>query len=225
MGTMKICVGNWGSYNAGYVIDRWVDLPMPPAELDALLSDMRKEAEALTGELCEEFYVSDFDGIPLGMRYGGVFSEYSDIGQLNVIAKMTEDDSWAADKVESVIDCGIDEPDMLLELANWLEDSDELPCYSYGLPETPFYEACDPEEKFGYMCLFEGGLMQKLEDIGLDRYIDVASYGEAQGHDCALGEHCYIELRQDMPGCDRDWEDLQEAHMLDWSRHETGEAA
>ena len=47
--TIKICIGNYGAYAAGRLIDRWADLPMAPDELDGLLADMRREATAERG--------------------------------------------------------------------------------------------------------------------------------------------------------------------------------
>ena len=37
---ISICIGCYASYNAGYLVDEWVDLPMPDAELDAAVKYM-----------------------------------------------------------------------------------------------------------------------------------------------------------------------------------------
>lgn len=220
MGTMRICVGNYGSYASGYLVDTWIDLPMPPDLLESRLEAIRREAQELTGGPCEEVYVSDYDGIPFGMPYGGCFSEYSRIDHLNVIAKMMEDDPNAAETVQGALDCGIDGPDGLLELANWLENADEIPYYSYNLPfDADRYHMTD-EEKFGYSWAYLTGLMGQLEELKVEEYFDFERYGETMGQDCSLGDDGYVDNCLDMPRCDLGWEDLESAHMLDWSGHE-----
>lgn len=223
---IEICVGNYGSYNAGFLVDEWIGLPLAEDELDRRLAGIRRRAEECVNggrdrrrcdwwETCEEMYVSDYDGVPFGM--GDLFGECSDIRELNVLAWMMSDSPDACEKVAGAASCGIDGPDSILELCNWIEQADELPCYSYDLPydwSEGVVAAMSAEEKFGYMVACQSGLYGRLEDAGIDGYFDFERYGADMSQDCMLGDDCWVDCCQDMPDGDSyDWEDLEAAHL------------
>lgn len=83
---IRVCIGNYGYYNEGELRDRWITLPKTDAEIEKFL-----KANGLHDPLHEEIYISDYDGIPLGMPYGDVFSEYTRLEDLNLLAKQMQD--------------------------------------------------------------------------------------------------------------------------------------
>lgn len=80
-GQISVCVGNYGYYAEGELRDQWITLPKEPGEIDGFL-----RRNSLVDEAHEETYISDYDGIPLGMSYGGAFSEYTSLEDLNLLA-------------------------------------------------------------------------------------------------------------------------------------------
>ncbi|MBR0405574.1 MAG: antirestriction protein ArdA, partial [Eggerthellaceae bacterium] len=157
MGGIAVCIGNYGTYNNGYLIDRWVDLPMDPGDLAHLLHDMEFENRDIGAG--EEFYVSDYDGTPFGIGYGsrGPFSEYTPIESLNLLAQVMEDHPRECGIVQMALDSGCDCPESVLGLANWILQADDIPVYAYGL-DPDVFSATSPEEKMGYSWAVESGL-------------------------------------------------------------------
>lgn len=210
MGEIVVCIGNWGAYANGYLIDRWAELPMEPGDLARLLSDMQAENADLGAG--EEFYISDYDGTPFGIGYSsrGPFSEDAPIEHLNLLAKLMELHPGACKVVEAALDTGCDCPDDVLGLANWILQADDIPLYSYGLDQDAVH-ATTPAEKMGLSWAIDSGLFDALEKADAVGCFDFGAYGEAIGNDCFLGEDGYIDGSLDMPDEDRyDWDDIRE---------------
>ena len=210
MSEIKVCIGCYASYNAGYLIDRWVHLPMPDDELDAILKDMGREAQHLAGDLCpaEEFYVSDYDGIPFGMSYGNVFGEYTSLHALNVLARLMELYPRECEVVEAAIDTGCDCPSSVLELMNWVVQADDIPYYSYDAPSW----CTKPEEKYAASYVLSSPWWEQLCAHDVEQYFDLEAYGEAMAQYAHLGEDGYVDACQDMP--DEDRYDLAEIQKM-----------
>lgn len=208
--TISICIGNYSAYNSGYLIDRWVDLPQEPAVLEATIEEMRRNAELLTGSPSEEFYVSDYDGIPFGFEYGRLFSEYTSIGSLNVLAKVMEEHPNETETMQAVLDTGCDVPDSLLGLCNWILQADELPYYSYSI-DLNLFKNDSNELKMGYSCAIDSGLFEKLEELDVLSYFDFEHYGREMSHDAHLGEAGYVDAALPMPREDRfSWDEIKD---------------
>ena len=218
MGTIDICIGNYGSYNAGYLIDRWVSLPMEPEQLEKVLSDIQQQAEALTGGPCEEMYVSDYDGMPLGLSYGKALSEYTSIDELNLLAQLIEEMPDDAERLEAAIGCGIDEPDTVLEACNWIIQGDDIPYYGYDL-DLSLFQGDSPATKMGWSCAKQNGLRALLEENEIECFFDFERYGLEMGQNCLLGEEGYVDNCQDMPSKDLyTFEEIK--RMVGWDRDE-----
>ena len=84
-GTITVCIGNYGYYNESELRDRWITLPKTDAEIQQFLTD-----NGLQDAQHEEIYISDYDGIPFGFNYGTIFSEYTHLDDLNLLAKQME---------------------------------------------------------------------------------------------------------------------------------------
>ena len=209
MGGIAVCIGNYGAYNNGYLIDRWVDLPMDSGDLARLLRDM--EAENRDIGAGEEFYVSDYDGTPFGIGYGsrGPFSEHTPIESLNLLAQVMEDHPRECGIVQMALDAGCDCPESVLGLANWILQADDFPVYAYGL-DPDVFSATSPEEKMGYSWAVESGLYGMLDDLGVSGFFDFEAYGERMGEDCLLGEDGYVDAALPLPREDLySWDEIR----------------
>ena len=190
-GIIKACIGNYGSYNAGYLIDEWIDLPVEPEELDGFLKNLRKKAETLTGEVCEEFYVSDYDGYPLDggwKSWGDLFGEHTSVYDLNLMAAQLSTMSEHEVEAAAVYIGNQGSRTTMDEAMNVLLQADEVPFYDYGWGEyqgsDPYYQAihdsATEELKYGYLCI-EGNekLKELLEsDSAIDSAFDYEKYGK-----------------------------------------------
>ena len=192
---ISICIGNYGAYNEGHLIDRWVDLPMPEDELNAIIADMRREAEGITGTPCEEFYVSDYDGMPFGISHGGLFGELSPIHEVNMLAHVMESCPRGTEVVQDVLEAGYETPDDIVGLANWIAGADEIPYYGYDCPEW-----CDDAyEKIGYTYLSCEPWYISMAHDGADAFFDVAQYGEVVSQGLYLGDDGYVDASLPFP--------------------------
>lgn len=209
MGGIAICIGNYGAYNNGYLIDRWVDLPMGSGDLARLLRKMEEENRGIGAG--EEFYVSDYDGTPFNVAYGGSgpFSECTPIESLNLLAQVMEDHPRECGIVQMALDAGCDCPESVLGLANWILQADDIPVYPYALDADAF-QATTPEEKMGVSWAIGSGLYGALDDLDAVGFFDFAAYGERVGADCLLGDDGYVDLGLDMPAEDTfSWDDIR----------------
>ena len=116
---MKIYITNLGKYNEGYLIGKWVKLPVADDVLDRVL-----EAIGID-EYYEEYFITDYETEIVGV--GNSIGEYSSLTELNRLAERLESlDEDDEDKLEAVLEytsCrGVRE---LLELIDEL-DSFEL---------------------------------------------------------------------------------------------------
>ncbi len=203
-GTIDICVGNYGEYASGRLIDRWASLPMADDDLEEFIRSMQVNGH-------EELYVSDYDGIPFGLER--VFTEYADIRELNILARVMESARpWELDTVEEAIGCGVDAPSTVLELCNLIIQADEIPYCPYT------HTGRSAHESLGMTVADESGLMGKLEDMGIEYYFDYEHYGREIAYDVFAGEGGYVD--GDMPDMDYyDWDDVEDwVKPVDWTK-------
>lgn len=191
---ISVCVGNYGEYASGRLIDRWASLPMEDAELAEFIRSMQRPGH-------EELYISDYDGIPFGLDR--VFTQYARLEELNALARLMQDASpWELEAVEGALGCGVDEPATVLELCNLIIQADEIPYTAYT------YEGCDEYESLGMTIAEESGLADKLEDMGIGCYFDYEAYGRDIAIEVFAGSDGYVY--DDMPDMARyDWEDVE----------------
>lgn len=122
--SIDVCIGNYGYYNEGELRDAWISLPKTSEEISDFLS-----AHGLQDPEHEEIYISDYDGVPFGLT--GLFSEFTWLEDLNMLARQMEEREGAVEKVQGALDCGIDGPESVIGLMNWIEQADEIPYYAY----------------------------------------------------------------------------------------------
>ena len=94
---MKIYLTNLGRYNEGYLVGKWVKLPVCEEVLDKVLKEIGID------EYYEEYFITDYENEIIGI--GDVISEYSSVQALNELAQRLEDLSDdEADKLGAVLE-------------------------------------------------------------------------------------------------------------------------
>ena len=94
---MKIFITNLGRYNEGYLIGKWVKLPVCEDVLDKVLKEIGID------EYYEEYFITDYENEIIGI--GDVISEYSSVQALNELAQRLEELSDdEADKLGAVLE-------------------------------------------------------------------------------------------------------------------------
>ena len=94
---MKIFITNVGRYNEGYLVGKWVKLPVCEEVLDKVLKEIG------INEYYEEYFITDYENDIVGI--GDVISEYSSVQALNELAQRLEELSDdEADKLGAVLE-------------------------------------------------------------------------------------------------------------------------
>ena len=94
---MKIFITNLGKYTEGYLVGKWVKLPVCEEVLDKVLKEIG------INEYYEEYFITDYENDIVGI--GDVISEYSSVQALNELAQRLEDLSGdEADKLGAVLE-------------------------------------------------------------------------------------------------------------------------
>lgn len=210
--SINVCIGNYGYYNEGELRDAWISLPKTSKEIGDFLS-----AHGLQDPEHEEIYISDYDGVPFGLR--GLFDEYTHLDDLNMLARQMEAHPGAVETVKGALGCGIDHPESVIGLMNWIEHADEIPYYAYDYPgagrkdewDQTEVERNSAEENYARTVIFRDEdklrALMALDEVGLDHdmYFDFEKYGRSDdlsGY-VNLGDGGYFDNRADMP--DEDW--------------------
>ena len=117
---MKIFITNLGRYNEGYLIGKWVKLPVSEEKLDEVLKAIG------INEYYEEYFITDYENEIIGL--GDVISEYSSVVALNDLAQRLETLSDAdTDKLGAVLEYeACRSVSDVLELLDELDDFDLL---------------------------------------------------------------------------------------------------
>ena len=165
---MKIFITNLGMYNEGYLVGKWVKLPVSEDKLDEVLKAIG------INEYYEEFFISDFENERI-IGLSEVVSEYSSVQALNKLAQRLEELSDdEADKLGAVLEYEAcrsvsDVLELLDELDNFdlltdVTDDEELGYYyaeeycSIDIPENiqPYfnYEAYGRDIRLESSCLY-----------------------------------------------------------------------
>lgn len=184
--SIDVCIGNYGYYNEGELRDAWISLPKTSKEIGDFLS-----AHGLQDPEHEEIYISDYDGVPFGLR--GLFDEYTHLDDLNMLARQMEAHPGAVETVKGALGCGIDHPESVIGLMNWIEQADEIPYYAYDYPgagrkdewDQTEVERNSAEENYARTVIFRDEdklrALMALDEVGLDHdmYFDFEKYGRS----------------------------------------------
>lgn len=227
--TIRISVGNYGYYAEGELRDAVLALPV---EDDGAIREWL-EAHGLYDGLHEEVYVSDYiDGAPGGCSE--LFNEHAGLSDLNLLAKQMQAYPEQAARIYECLEAGIDAPDGILGLMNWIAQADDFPFYAYDYEHMgnldewghPWDERISAEEKLGWTLLETApGLRSALDECDAWGAFDVERYGKMNSHYYTLCESGYIDKTQDYPDQDRlTREEIAEEVEAELSRPAAGAA-
>ncbi len=208
---IRVCIGNYGYYNEGELRDKWITLPKTDEEIERFLKE-----NGLQDPFHEEIYISDYDGIPLGMPYGDVFSEYTSLEDLNLLAKQMQDaPDWKLVRAAAAIKAGYVEPSGIEEVMNLIEQADDIALISW--PDK--FDYASDEERLAYAVIGERGGLDNLNRSVLERHFNRRKYGKLLDDEgFVVGERGYLD-----PGIDEIRDGLydagdiiEEAKLLGW---------
>ena len=193
---LNIYITNLGKYNEGELVGEWVELPKTSEELAAVYKRIGINAQY------EEMFISDYETDVNGLEVG----EYSNIDQLNTIAKLLTDCN-NIEAVEAYLD--YNGSMTLLEIANVIAQADEIEFYSYEFEGIQYCENDSNAEKYGRTMAELNGITKYLEDKNLECYFDFEEYGN-NDNDVCLYDNGYLNLRSNIDGDFYTWEELKE---------------
>ena len=143
---MKIFLTNLGKYTEGYLIGKWVKLPISEDKLDEVLEEIG------INEYYEEYFITDSESDIIGL--GDVISEYSSVVALNELAQRLETLSVAdTDKLGAVLE--YEACRSVSEVIDLLDELDEFDL----LPDV------EDDEDLGYYYVEEYGSIDIPESI------------------------------------------------------------
>ena len=162
---MKIFITNLGRYTEGYLIGKWVKLPVSEEKLDEVLKAIG------INEYYEEYFITDYENDIVGI--GDVISEYSSVVALNELAQRLEDLSAdEADKLGAVL-----EYEACRSVSDVLELLDELDSFD-------LLTDVNDDEDLGYY------YAEEYCSIDIPEHIQPYFDYEAYGRDIRLESSC-----------------------------------
>ena len=162
---MKIFITNLGRYNEGYLVGKWVKLPVCEDVLDKVLKEIG------INEYYEEYFITDYENEIIGI--GDVISEYSSVQTLNKLAQRLDDLSANdADKLGAVL-----EYEACTSVSDVLELLDKL-------DEFDLLTDVTDDEELGYY------YAEEYCSIDIPESIRPYFCYEAYGHDIRLESRC-----------------------------------
>ena len=155
-GIMKVFITNLGRYVEGYLVGKWVKLPVDDETLDKVLTEIG------INEQYEEYFITDYENVTVAL--GDIISEYSSVAALNKLAQRLEELSDAdADKLGAVLE--YETCRSVSEVIDLLDELDEFDL----LPDVT------DDEGLGYYYVEEYGSIDIPECIRA--YFDYEAYG------------------------------------------------
>lgn len=157
--TMKIYIANLGAYNRGYLVGKWVELPLYEEELQEEIQEVLNGPDAIKtrdfeDQEDEEWAIHDYE-----CSYMKI-SECSSPYKLNEIAEQIEDlDQWEEKTLKAILETGNYEFEDVID----------------RIDEFQLYEGIDNERELGDYYIEEVDCSQ-VPDY-LMNYIDTESYG------------------------------------------------
>ena len=128
---MSIFITNLGKYNEGYLVGKWVRLPVPSDKLNAVLEEIGINEEY------EEYFITDFESSFVGM--GAAVGEYTSVAALNELAETIDGLSAAEEEKLGA----------LLE-SELCRDTQEIAALIEQLDSFDLITGVDDDEALGY---------------------------------------------------------------------------
>ena len=162
---MKIFITNLGKYCEGYLVGKWVKLPVADDKLDEVLKEIG------INEFYEEYFITDSESDIIGLS--DVITEYSSISALNKLAK----------RIENLSDCDADKLGAVLEYEGCCSVETVVELLD-NLDNFDLVTGVTDDETLGYYYAEELGGIDIPEH--LKSYFDY----EAYGRDIRLESRC-----------------------------------
>lgn len=162
---MKIYLTNLGRYNEGYLVGKWVKLPVSEDKLDDVLKEIG------INEYYEEYFITDCENYVAQLN--DVISEYSSVQALNLLAQRLEvlsDDE--ANKLGAVLEYEA------------CTSVDEVLAILDKLDEFDLIEGVTDDETLGYY------YAEELCSIDIPEHLRSYFDYEAYGRDIRLESSC-----------------------------------
>lgn len=120
-------VGNLHAYTEGKTEGRWIDFPQSKGNLQKAINDISKNG-------AHEIFIADYDFRDDCTYLNNIFSEYSSISELNVIAKLIGSVQHPAVEAYLSQDDGVS----LKQLANLYMQESEIPYHTFSFKGSTF---------------------------------------------------------------------------------------
>ena len=174
---MRVFITDLQSYNEGYLVGRWIKLPLPHNKLLETIYEILREGETVSGTTNhEEIFITDYDSII-------TIDEYDDISKLNELSEILEGyNSYDLLKLKLLQHEGYKEREVI---ESGIENY-EVEIYDYS-SDTSF---SDVYELLAYD-LVEEGLFGDIPKT-IENYIDYAAIGRDLSIEYAEFEHRVI---------------------------------
>lgn len=122
MSNLKIYLTNLGKYNEGYLIGKFVQLPIKKEDLKEVLKEI-----GIDGIQYEEYFISDVETDIIGM--GEIIEEYTSIKDLNELAEMLDNLNNAdLEKLQAILEA--EKISSISELKQTIETLDNWNLYT-----------------------------------------------------------------------------------------------
>jgi antirestriction protein len=171
---MRIFITDLEAYNNGYLVGKWIELPLASSELSEVISEVLTEGEAISKtNRHEELFITDYEA-------DIIIDEHDDIYKLNKLAEileeLTSDDLL---KLKLLSHVGYNEREVLL---NGLDCYDtEIYDYSNDTSFTDVYELLAYD-------FVQEGLFGAIPS-NIENYIDYSAIGRDLSYDYVEFEH------------------------------------
>lgn len=180
-------VGNLHAYTEGKTEGRWIDFPQSKENLQKAINDISKNG-------AHEIFIADYDFRDDCTYLNNIFSEYSSISKLNVIAKLIGSEQHPAVEAYLSQDDGVS----LKQLANLYMQESEIPYHTFsfeGSDNPDVMKQLSDEGKIGYELVEAYDIKEQLKgitvnEVDISQYIDIEAIGRdaiMDGFECCDG--------------------------------------
>lgn len=160
---INVYITNLAKYNEGYLVGDWVTLPLPPEELDDVITEILGDDE--------EYFIADYEtDLPIDI------GEYTDVYELNELAEQLDDlNEHEQKKVKAILEWGA---------YRKLEDAID------NVDNFTLHEDIDGECDLAWYILDE--MYTDVPD-SIKSYIDTERFGRDLAMDGYISEYGFIE--------------------------------
>lgn len=174
----SVFVTNLKKYNDGIFEGDWIGLPLSEERLQERLKEIGINDN--TG-----YFLSDYD-VQKHSYLRHVLGEYRNLEELNMVANLYA--RYQPDREQiSLYVAEIKQKDISLEeLGNLIVQHEEIPYHAYDFDGVEYLkeQGVTEETLYGYTLAENKGIYEQLQKIGMENYVDFASYGT----DCAIND-------------------------------------